>query len=290
MNFGYDIVYIMLNKFLNNRLNLILAGTALLILVGGYLGYQKLIVVPYTQGPVEDIDLAFDPEGSYALLVPRRDGKAMILSLTRIKSYDAFAYQLAYTDTQGISRGVGDLDTWVSFDKNKGFYTQEILFGTCSKNICKYDKGVENGTLTLRLKKGNKAYRFNTLWHLQKPQLSLGAISSGDSHLNITLDPKKSSFDLLGFTIVNDLTGAPKLPDGKKVLGRVYAVNFSSPQDLPQADVGIDLADTPSAGAQIGVYSDRNNQWNMLDTKITGSKLSAITNYFGIVAVLVPNK
>lgn len=281
---------ISVNKLVQNKLNLVLAGALILILIGGYFAYNQLFAGSQNQGNVQDIDLTFESEGSYALLVPRRDGNAMILTLSRIAGYDGFSYQLAYTDEEGISRGVGDLDTWINFDKGSGEYKQEILFGTCSRNVCKYDKGVENGTLTLRLKKGNKAYKFDTLWHLQKADLALGKISSGDAHMNVSLDPKKSNLELLGYTIVNDLTGAPKLPDSKKVLGRVYAVNLSSSQDFPEAIVSIDLADAPPVGAQIGIYSDRNNQWNLLETKIEDRKLTATTKYMGIVTVFVPSK
>jgi hypothetical protein len=279
-----------LNKILQNKLNLLLIGVVAVLLLGGYFAYNQFTASQQAQGPVEDIEMRFEAEGPFALLVPRRDGNAMILNLTRVAGYDGFSYQLAYTDEEGISRGVGDLDTWVNLEKGKGEYQQEILFGTCSRNVCKYDKGVENGTLTLRLKKGNKAYKFNTLWHLQKPVLTLGAISSGDAHLNIKIDSAKSNLELLGFTIVNDLTGAPKLPESKEVLGRVYAVNLSSSQDFPQSMITIDLADNPPTGAQIAVYSDRNNQWNLLETKVNERKLTAQTNYMGIVTILIPSK
>jgi hypothetical protein len=92
------------------------------------------------------------------VLTPRKDGNAMNVNIKRVASYDSISYELAYT-SEGIDRGVvGTINT---ADK-KPEYDQEVLFGTCSKNVCKYDTGVENGTLVLHIKKGSEAYRMTT--------------------------------------------------------------------------------------------------------------------------------
>src|SRR3989344_5446731 len=148
-----------------NKLTLGLIFLVIFIVVAGFFGYQKFFV---ETGPIEEVDLTFDAEGPYALLIPRRDGNALILNLKRTATYDSISYELAYTadadevvikgkkvddgeSIGSIDRGVvGEIDT----KQKKGEYEQEILFGTCSKNVCKYDKGVENGTLTLHIRKG----------------------------------------------------------------------------------------------------------------------------------------
>src|SRR3989344_5997324 len=172
--------------FLLHKITAILIIVLIFIGVGGVLAFQGLTAKQ--SGPTEEIDLTFDAEGPFALLFPRRDGNALSLNLQRTGSYDSISYELAYTSTPdekvvagskisedgegntsgSIDRGVmGTIDT----KEKKGEYEQEILFGTCSKNVCKYDKGVENGTLTLHIKKGNKAFRMITQWHLQKPDV-----------------------------------------------------------------------------------------------------------------------
>src|SRR3989344_1314621 len=149
----------------NIKLTLGLILLVVIVVTGGVFVYQKFIS-PESQSDLEEVDLAFDAEGPYALLLPRRDGNALILSLKRTSSYDEISYELAYTslvdevvvensrskstdDGEGggesIDRGVVGI---INVAQKKGEYEQEILFGTCSKNVCKYDKGVENGTLT----------------------------------------------------------------------------------------------------------------------------------------------
>ncbi len=142
-----------------HKTTLILIGVVFILGILGYVGWQKFAT---QTGQVEEVDLAFDAEGPYALLFPRRDGNALILNIKRTSSYDEISYDLAYTSTpnetkligtkvldEGEGQIKGSIDRGVSGVINtkdkKGEYEQEILFGSCSKNVCKYDKGVENG-------------------------------------------------------------------------------------------------------------------------------------------------
>ena len=127
-----------------NRLTAGLIAVILLVMISGGVLAKNYLAAKQTQLAVDlpEVDLIFEADGPYALLAPRRDGNALILNIKRVASYDAISYELAYT-ADGIDRGVmGNLDT----SQKKGQYEQEILFGTCSKNVCKYDTGVENGT------------------------------------------------------------------------------------------------------------------------------------------------
>lgn len=284
------------------KTTLILGGVIIFLGVLGYLGYQKF--ASQNNAPSEEVDLLFDAEGPYAILSPRRDGNALVLNLKRTASYDAISYELAYTskadetkvagnkilddgesqNTKGsIDRGVqGTINT----NDKKGEYEQEILFGTCSKNVCKYDKGVENGTLTLHIKKGSKSYKMITQWHLQKPDVALGVLASGDGHLNYKIDAKREELTNTGFTIVNDLTGVPKLPSNKSVLGKVYSLNAPIAKEVKPGAVFIELAENPQANTALYRYNNNKDKWQELETKVEGSKLSAKADGAGIFAVL----
>ncbi len=286
-----------------HKVTVILAVVFVLLLSGGYWAFQNFSSNK-NSGQAEEVDLNFDPEGPYAILSPRRDGNALVLNLKRTSSYDAISYELAYTSkpdetvvngskstdeeegsaSGSIDRGVaGNIDT----KDKKGEYEQEILFGTCSKNVCKYDKGVENGTLTLHIKKDGKAYRMVTQWHLQQPDLALGVLNSGDGHLNYKLNADRNTLSNIGFSIINDVTGVPKLPSGKEVSGKVYALNAPVAKELPGGDVSLELAENPKNGANLYRYDNSNGQWKELDTKVEGSKFSAKADGAGIFAVLV---
>lgn len=284
-----------------HKKTVILVGVVILLLFGGFQIFQNF--TQKSNANIEEVDLAFDSEGPYATLFPRRDGNALVLNIKRTSSYDSIGYDLAYTSNVdetivsgskisedgeapvggSIDRGVsGTIDT----GSKKGEYEQEILFGTCSKNVCKYDKGVENGTLTLHIRKGNKAYKMVTQWHLQKPDVALGNLSSGDGHLIYKITSDRQTLSNIGFTIVNDLTGVPKLPSGKQVSGKVYSLNAPIAKELPAGDVSLELAQSPGDGAKLYRYDNSKSEWKELDTKVDGSKFSAKSEGAGIFAVL----
>lgn len=286
-----------------HKKTVILIGILILLLIGGYFAFQKFS--SQNVDPLEEVDLTFDAEGPFAILSPRRDGNALILNIKRTSSYDSISYDLAYSSTpeeikvtgskisdDGEGEGAGgSIDRGVSgtidAQDKKGEYEQEILFGTCSKNVCKYDKGVENGTLTLHIKKGNKAYKMNTQWHLQKPDVALGNLTSGDGHLIYEVSADRQALSIVGFSIVNDLTGVPKLPSGKIASGKVYSLNVAQTKELPAGDVTLELADNPGSGAKIYRYNHNKSEWTELDTKVEGSKFSAKADGAGIFAVLI---
>ncbi|MFH0937018.1 MAG: hypothetical protein V1808_01870 [Candidatus Daviesbacteria bacterium] len=269
-----------------NKLTLGLIIVIILILIGGIFAFQKFIS-SRNETPLEEIDLTFDPEGPYALLYPRRDGNALVLNIKRTGSYDQIKYELSY-NSEGIDRGAsGDINT----KEKKGEYEQEILFGSCSTGgKCVYDKGVENGTLILHIRKSREAFRMVTQWHLQQPEIALGSLTSGDNHFLYKVSSGSVELALVKYTITNDLTGAPKLPSGKSILGKVYSVNSPNTKTLPKGSVSVELAENPPAGSQLARFDEVKNSWVPYETKIESSKLTAETDTGGVFAILVPSK
>jgi hypothetical protein len=301
-----------LKGFFSNRVNVVLTAVIVLLITGLIAGLVWWLNRVPTNLPVQEVDLSFQADGPYALLLPRRDGNALNLNIFRVSAYEGIAYELAYqasaseiinSDAEGaeetdkIDRGVqGTLNT----DTKASEYDQEILFGTCSKGDtmstlhCVFDKDVENGTLMLKIQKpyerGDKVttvYKMTTTWHLQRPDIALGRITSGDSHFNYISTAAGSELATTGYTIVNDLTAAPKLPEGKDFFGKVYALNVPTARSLPGGDVMIETLDNPPAGATLALYQDQTGNWEMLETKVESNKLTAQGKGAGIYAVLV---
>lgn len=275
-----------------SRTNLILIGVLILIIISSFLGFKKFFIRPTSTAVLDEVDLPFDPEGPYALLYPRRDGNALVLNIKRVSSYDAISYDLAY-QSQGIDRGVhGDIKKLGSTE-GKAEYSQEILFGTCSQGFtsggahCVFDKDVENGTLTLHIQKDQKAYRMITTWHLQLPDVALGNLTSGDGHFNYKTEASKDELNLVGYSIINDLSGVPKLPSGKVVSGKVYALEVPQAKTLPKGQVSLELAD--KTNGSLYEYEDSKNDWVPLVTKTGSSSATLVANGdgTGIFAVLV---
>jgi hypothetical protein len=282
-------------KINNNRLTSGLVFGILILLIGGFFVFKSFGGNSQKVDLLPDIELNFEAEGPYGVISPRRDGNALLLDITRIGQYDAFSYQITYTDEKGIDRGAGSLDTWIEL-KNKSDYNQEILLGTCSQGYtsgnehCVFDKGVENGTLVLRFRKGDQPYKMLTQWHLQKPDIALGNLVSGDNHFTYQIKAERADLTLIGFSVINDLTGAPKLPEGKQFLGKVYSLTTPTATDLKPGSISLEIAETPPADAKLARYSQKDNKWEELTTKVTGSKLTAEAAGSGIFAILVNQK
>lgn len=297
-----------ISKFFSNRINVVLTLVLVLIIGGVGFAVNKFFQVDPSKLPTEIVDLNFDPEGPYAILEPRRDGNAINLNIFRVAAYESINYELSYQSAGSTAdEGIGNVDRGVqgtieAKDK-KSEYRQEILFGTCSKSDtfatahCVFDKNVENGTLILNIKKpyqkGDKVntyYKMVTSWHLQKPDVALGVITSADNHFQYRTEASEDELSIVGFTIVNELSGAPKLPAGKEVLGKVYAMNLSTAKVFPAGDLTIELIDNAPEGAQIGRYNESGNAWDLLETKIEGGKVMAQAPGAGIFAVFVNSK
>lgn len=280
-------------RVLSSRLNVVLVLVLILVLGGGFFILNKFLI-GFLKAPqvLSEVDLPFDAEGPFAILEPRSDGNALGLNIKRVLSYDGISYELAY-QSDGIDRGVqGTLDT----KSRKSEYSQEILFGTCSKGDtfstlhCVFDKNVENGTLMLKIQKGNTVYKMNTSWHQQKPDLALGVMVSADGHFVYKTNADKKELTAVGFTIINELSGVPKLPPGKKVFGKVYALNVSTAKTFAGGEVSFELIEAAPTGAVIARYEDGGNVWQLLKTEVSGSNLRAKALSGGIFAVLVASE
>ena len=80
-------------------------------------------------------------------IIPRADKKELTLEIKGIKDANSVEYELSYL-SKGLSRGVvGTIEL-----KGETSITRQILLGTCSRNVCKYDEGVTGGSLLLRLR------------------------------------------------------------------------------------------------------------------------------------------
>ena len=121
----------------------------------------------------------------------------------------------------------------------------------------------------------------------QQPDVALGVITSADNHFQYRTVAAEDELSIVGFTIVNELSGAPKLPSGKEALGKVYAMNLSTAKVFPPGDLTIELIDNAPKEAQIGRYNESGNAWNLLETKIEGGKVMAKAPGAGIFAVFI---
>lgn len=72
----------------------------------------------------------------------RKDKKALVVNFANLQNAKAVSYALTYSTAQQQEGAMGAIQ--LSGAPNT---SQELLFGTCSKNVCRYHVGVSNAKL-----------------------------------------------------------------------------------------------------------------------------------------------
>ncbi len=85
----------------------------------------------------------------------RSDRRAIIVTFQNLEIAARVEYSLTYT-SRGIKQGAGGVITPTTSEE-----TRELLFGTCSHGVCRYDTGITNArfTVTTVLKNGRKVVK-----------------------------------------------------------------------------------------------------------------------------------
>lgn len=180
----------------------------------------------------------------YATLTPRTDGKEFTLTITGIKNAETVEYELVYL-AEGLSRGVvGAIDL-----EGEEKVIRKLLLGTCSRNVCKYDEGIEKGTLTLRLRGSEGAIKFVSDFHLQKGDVALTSI---DEKFKVEGGIPGGNFYITMSTI-----GLPGEAEGK-VVGGPYGIFSSGSQTIKEGRVYLTLAEEAKDSL---LYSWQNSLW-----------------------------
>lgn len=83
----------------------------------------------------------------------RRDRRALIVNFSNLGVVSSLSYELGYV-AQGIPQGVAGTIT----PSGETSLRRELLFGTCSRNVCRYHTGIKNMKfiITSVLKSGTK--------------------------------------------------------------------------------------------------------------------------------------
>ena len=86
----------------------------------------------------------------------RGDRLGIIITLGSLQAAYKVDYFLSY-QTKGITQGASGSIT----DTSIGSATRDIIFGSCSKGVCRYDSGISNAkfVITIYLNSGRKIVR-----------------------------------------------------------------------------------------------------------------------------------
>lgn len=93
-------------------------------------------------------------QGVTSVVKFRSDRKAVNVTFRNLKIAKSVSYTLSYLTDKGITQGAGGDVSPTSPDPT----LRELLFGTCSSGVCRYDTGITNAKLvvTTTLKNGRK--------------------------------------------------------------------------------------------------------------------------------------
>ena len=89
--------------------------------------------------------------GGISVTTSMRGKKSVIVYFKNLNNASSVSYVLSYTSKLGPQGALGTILT-----KGKYSLTRELLFGTCSNKVCRYDTGIKNCVLevTSKLKNG----------------------------------------------------------------------------------------------------------------------------------------
>ena len=241
--------------------------------VGGELPSKEVGPTPISS---QEVALEGRP---YVTLTPRSDGKEITLSLSGIVGAKSLEYELVYfagEPRNQLQRGVvGAVDL-----QGKTDYTKSLLLGTCSRNVCKYDENVTEGTLSLTFRKeSGETQKYQSIFHLQRGKEGKEGLTSGDGNFQFVSQSLPSS----GFYLTCSTVGLFQMPAGK-VVGGPYGI-FTAGSSKVTGQVTLKLQN-PSKNAKIMLWDGK--KWNELETTVSsdGLSVSATTGQLGTFVVI----
>jgi hypothetical protein len=217
----------------------------------------------------------------YFFLSPRSDGKAFTIKVTKIPESSKIDYEITYL-TEGITQGIIGQ---VVPGQGKDFYQREHIFGTCSKNVCKYDRNVEFGKWKANIETKENIYEMFSDWHLQKFDLAGGKIELADK---FTIEVSKGGFKKTTWTISQENNSLPSsLPSGLRVTAGPLSVGASDSL-FGQAKLTIQLSQIPlNTTLKILFWDQNKNTWADLGGEVDQEKktISSKIDSFGTFVV-----
>ena len=97
-------------------------------------------LLPYLRsgGSTKTVVVTTSTRGVTSSVKFRGDRRAIVVTLSNINAFQGVSYILTYTGN-GVPQGVTG-----SITPGENSTTREIIFGTCSNGICRYDSNITN--------------------------------------------------------------------------------------------------------------------------------------------------
>jgi len=265
-------------KFIKTNLKFIVPGAILLIILA-WMFWPSKKTKTETQAPtkkLEEINKVAIADRPYVTLTPRADGKEVTMTIDRVKNADSVEYEMEYQAAELIQGVFGT----ISFKDEPLPVEKSLLFGSCSKDKCRYDEGVTGGSLTMRFDGGKEAYALKSEFNLQQQFDRDGVYTSKDSRATLTVG--KTGLPNNTFVLISGTMGLPADVDGEVLAGPYSFLAASSPT-LKNATLTIQSKDDLT-GAKLMFWNDKS--LTDLKAEIAGGKISAPVTGLGTFLVV----
>lgn len=240
----------------------------ILVLGGGFLFWRsrraKELPTLEPEGVLIETTLEERP---YITLTPSSDGHWLTINVTRIQDADSLEYELLYNTASGATQG--SINT-VRL-KGETSYSKKILLGSESSGHYKFDEGVTQGNLTVRLRGGKGTRKFVTDFHLQQEEDELTLI---DGNFSI-----EGTFPKANFYVTMMVIGLPGDFEGEVIAGPYEALS-SGGKTVEDGQVKITLAEESETAK---LYSWSGTTWveeeAEIENKIVSTEISSLTTF-----------
>ncbi len=261
---------------MKKKLTIILPIIGILLIIGGIFLIRVKNRTETTNGKGESQQTSIETplsEKPYVALIPRADGKEFTMEISRIKNAKTIEYELVY-ESQGLSRGVIGS---VELSAGETEVSRKLLLGSCSKDVCKYDEGVEQGSLTLRFRGTEGTRKFTADFHLQQGGKEL---TSMDGEFKLAGKFNASTFYLTISTI-----GLPEEVEEKVIAGS-YGIFTAGSSSVKGSTLIINLSEVPTS-AKLFLF-DSQTSTEQKGIEIEDNILRATINSLGAFFVTSP--
>lgn len=230
----------------------LLIGGAVVISLVGFVIFNIRSKAPETSQDKKEVvrDLSVD-ERPYVSLTPNSLGNELTLKISKIpSSVSVVEYELVYNTAAGVTQGVpGSVDA-----DGKTMLDRELTLGTCSSGVCRYDKGVKDIKLSLKLRDSK-----NKL------------VSKFSTNVDLTSGLQDLMFSGGKFSLELD-----KKPTGYFVVMETYGVSSKAPGAISSGPYGVF---TSGSSAQSGtitlsggkIYQLEGTSWK----EVSGGKIKS---------------
>ncbi len=257
---------------------LIIAGIALLVLLGGGFGAYTLMKKPAPTAPqtpqkkkiTEPVNLIPVAERPVLHIEPGSDGRRITIVADAVKKdASVMDFEIEYNTENLIQGGTGQLDV------SKLPAKKEFLLGSCSAGgACTYHKDVTGGTLLARFQ-GPQNYAVKTDWRFTDNKVKDKSFASKDAKFTLTSDELKQ----VGYAVILNSPGFYKNLPGTLV-SDIYAVSLSGSPTKP-----LEVSVRGTEEGTLKLYGWDGSSWKDLNGTVEGKVVKATSPLMQMYAV-----